>query len=159
MKGPAEAGPPRMVIETPGAKPISLLRMFDARMKGAQRAILFRAVAARVRTGMLDTDEIEIISGWFDRLAAGESPKRVLLGETRGRRKGSTGGKYIKGEVVSLPDPIDTCWRIRRAIANGNSPKEVFAAFAQCYGVTADHISKLYKKHLPTLGADPAIQE
>lgn len=156
-KAPGAKADPRMVIPSDGTKPISILRMMDSHVKGQKRATLFRAVAERIRTCMLDPDEAALIAKWFDRLAAGEDSTKILWGETRGRPKRSTGGKFIGGEVVRLPDHVDLCWTIRQAIARGNADDVVFGEVAELYGVTSGHIAKLYARILPTLGIDSSI--
>lgn len=39
---------------------------------------LFRMVAGRLRTRVLEASEARLVAGWFDRLAAGERPESVF---------------------------------------------------------------------------------
>lgn len=132
----------------------SALHLIDGNTKGADRAILFGAVAERIRSCMLDPTEASLIAGWFDRLAAGDDPKCVLYGETRGRKRGTTGEKlYAPG--VRLPDHADLCWRMREAMTQ-HDPESVFAAVAKVYSVTPEYVRQIWHEVGPTLAPDPS---
>lgn len=146
---------PRFVVEAPGSKPRSIVRILSERR--GNRELLFGAVADSIRSCRLDPDEADVIAKWFERMRDGEKPADVLLGERRGRRKGATGGKFIKGETVHLPDHVDLTWRMRQAIAFGHAPEVVFNSIAEMYGVTAAHVAEIYATHVGTLADDPTI--
>ncbi|WP_162434810.1 hypothetical protein [Pseudoxanthomonas koreensis] len=146
-------------MTTENNRPQSLLRRFDETRKGDDRKLLFRAVAERVKTGLLTHDEAELIAGWFERLADGEKPAKVLLGETRGRKAGSNGVKYLKGQDVSLPDHVDLCWSLRQWIDRTGDEDRIFREAAARFGCTKDHIERIYAEHLPTLGPDPSLEK
>ena len=135
----------------------SLLRELSEALRNEDRKELFGLVAERVRTCMLDRDEAEVIADWFDRLARGDDPRKVLKGETRGRPKGSTGTKVLRSKEVRFPDHVDLCWRMRRAMAAGHAPEVVFGSFAKVYGVTPRHVREVWESTEPTLGADPEL--
>ncbi len=140
-------------------RPTSLLRLYDMNSRGDDRQQLFRAVSERLRTGLLTEDEADLIAEWFARLGRGEDPQKVLYGETRGRKRGSTGSQYLKGRDVSLPDHIDLCWSIRRAIARTGDPDKVFEVHAKHFGRTADYIKRLYEQYEPVLGKDSELHK
>lgn len=138
--------------------PESILRMFDRRLKGKDREQLFAAVAERIRTGLLTVDESRLVAGWFDRLANGEKPAKVLIGETRGQKRGATNPKFMEGEDVSLPDRVDLCWSLRQWIARTGEPERIFELCAKQFGRTPDYIGRLYKEISPTLADDPELK-
>lgn len=153
--------------------PTSLLRLIDANTKGDERAELFRAVSCRVRTGLLTADESALIAEWFDQIAGvvekpakqGEAPDKklravakVLLGETRGRPRGGTNAKYLKGADVKLPDHVDLCWNLRRWIAQTGDADRIFKLCAEHFGRTPEYIRELYERIAPTLGSDPNLK-
>lgn len=150
-KAPAKAG---ASTEDAKGQNLSILRMLDS-LKRDDRRILFRAVAERLRTGLLTEDEAALIAGWFDALADGKNPADVLLGERRGRPSGKNTATYIKGMDVSLPDHVDLCWTMRRAIARTGNEDQVFGVVAEKFGKTVDHIRRLYQEIEPTLANDP----
>ncbi|WP_374474305.1 hypothetical protein [Arenimonas sp.] len=137
----------------------SLLRLLDANLRGKERTELFAVVAERVRTQLLTPDEAALISDWFQRMAQGEDPQKVLVGETRGRPRGSNSNGYIKGRDVSLPDHVDLCWMMRRAIAKTGNEDAIFALVARHFDKTPSYLRKLYREILPTLAADPELAE
>lgn len=147
-----------MMGDAMSTEPTSMLRRFDRTTKGDQRARLFRAVSERVRTGLLTADESALIAEWFDRLAAGDDPKKVFMGETRGRKRGGTNTKYLKDADVKLPDHVDLCWNLRRWIAQTGDADRIFTLCAQHFGRTPEYIRELYDKHSPTLGSDPDLK-
>lgn len=140
--------------------PPSLLRLLHEELKREDRRQLFAAVAERVRTGLLTDDEAALIAGWFDQFAAGKKPGDVLLGERRGRKRGANTIKtnYLRGYDVSLPDHVDLCWTIRRAIARtGGNEKKVFETVARHFEKTTDYIERLYRRIEPDLAPDPDL--
>lgn len=147
----------RMIVTEPGTKPKSALRILDATTKRSDRALLFRAVAERVRSCMLDPDEAAVIATWFDRLAAGDDARKVFFNETRGRPKGATGMKVVRGQEVRLPDHLDLAWSMRRAIAAGHAGDTVFAHVAKLYGVQPDTVRDIYEANVPLLADDPSL--
>lgn len=134
----------------------SALHVLAANLRGADRSILFGAVAERIRSCMLDPAEAAFIASWFERLAAGDDPKKVFLGETRGRKKGSTGAKFVRGTEVRLPDHADLCWSMRRAMAQ-HEPDAVFAAVAKVYSATPEYVRDVWESVAPTLAPDPSL--
>lgn len=137
--------------------PPSLLRLLHENLKRDDRRELYGAVAARVRTGLLTDDESELISSWFEQIAAGKNPQDVLFGERRGRKPGANTVTYLKGHDVSLPDHVDLCWSIRRWIARTGNEEKIFEIAAKNFGKTPDHIRRLYKDIEPTLAPDPDL--
>jgi hypothetical protein len=137
--------------------PKSFIRMLDANLKREERIRLFGAVAERVNTGLLTTDEAALIAGWFTQLAEGADPKKVFFKETRGRPKGANSLHYIKGQDVALPDHVDLVWSLRRWIARNGDPDEIFKLCAKHFQRTEQYIRDLYDEILPTLGADPDL--
>ena len=147
---------PALGVATASTSAKTTLHLFAENTKGADRSALFGLVSERIRTCMLDSSEAAFIAAWFDRLAAGEDPKRVFYGETRGRKRGSTGTKYVRGTDVQLPDHIDLCWNMRRAISQ-HDPETVFAAVAKVYSVTPDYVREIWEREGPTLAPDPKL--
>lgn len=139
------------------AFPTSFLRVLDRSLKGGDRAILFSAVVERLQTRLLTQDEANLVSGWFESLASGKDPKKVFMGETRGRPKGSNSNEFLKGQDIALPDHVDLCWTIRSAIAKTGDEDHVFRVVAKHFGKTEDHLRRLYARILPTLADDPEI--
>ena len=152
-KKPAKKAPAKAGVN----EPVSLLRLLDSNLKGSERQILFGAVHERIRSQLLTHDEAALIAGWFQRLADGQAPARVFLGETRGRKRGSNTTEFLKGKDVAFPDHADLCWNIRRAIASTGDEDRIFKLFADHYGKTPDYLQRLYKQILPTLAADPEL--
>lgn len=152
-KGAAKAAPANK--SDIGQTPPTVLHILADTTKNADRALLFRAVSERIRSCMLDHDEAALIAEWFDRLAQGQDPKRVFYGETRGRKKGATGSKFVSGAEVRLPDHIDLCWRMRQAMTQ-HDPDAVFAAVAKLYSVTVEYVRAIWEKVSPTLAPDPS---
>lgn len=139
--------------------PSSFLRTLHENLKRDDRRMLFRAVAERVRTGLLTNDEAAVIAGWFDQLADGKKPEDVLFGERRGRKRNANTATYLKGRDVSLSDHVDLCWTIRRGIAQTGNEERVFETVAKHFGKTTDHIRRLYRRIEPTLSPDPSIKK
>lgn len=109
----------------------SLLTQLDRGTKGEERLHLFKLAAERVKTCLLWPDEAELIASWFEAIAKGESPKKVLFGETRGRPKGVTTTKIVKGKEVQLPNHFDLVFMMKQAIADDHSEADVVASFAR----------------------------
>lgn len=137
----------------------SFLRLLHENLKRDERRQLFRAAAARVRTGLLTEDESELIAQWFEQIAEGRNTDDVLFGERRGRKPNANTVTYLKGRDVSLPDHVDLCWSIRRWIARTGNEDQIFETVAKHFGKTTDHIRRLYKRVEPTLGPDPSLTE
>lgn len=134
----------------------TILEMMHERTKGKERHVLFKAVAERIRTGMLDPAEAALIAGWFEKLANGGDPKRTFYGETRGRHKGSTGEKFVNFDYVRLPDHVDLCWNMRRAMRD-HGPKSVFKKVSRLYGVTPEYVEEIWDEISPSLDDDPDL--
>ena len=115
-------------------------------------------MAERVRTRYLTEGESQLIAHWFDQLAEGKDPRKVLYGETRGRPRGSTNRKHIAGQDVAMPDPFDLAWSMRRAIARTGDKDRIIRLVAESYDRTADYIRDLYDQTLPKLGDDPDLK-
>ena len=123
----------------------SLIRIFrDHAQKNADiKPKLYRMVAERLRTRVLDEDEAEVIAEWFDRLAAGEPAKEVFPRKPAGRPKGTTPRKL---------DDIDIAWLVRRAIEADIKPTAAYRLVADAHGLDWQSVRNLYSKLRGELG-------
>jgi hypothetical protein len=89
---------------------------------------LYRMVSERIRA-RLDPDEAAVVAAWFDRLAAGEDPRKVFATNSRGRKKKGKDG----------PDDYDIAWIVHLAIEHGVEPTNVYREVAKRITVTGKH--------------------
>jgi len=113
-----------------------MIRVFaEMAAKGDDEAAkkLYRMVSERIRARMLPEDA-DVIAGWFDRLAAGESPARVFPAKSAGRPK--------KAGI----DDIDIAWIVRQNLQRGLQPGEVYRGVGKAHGLGWRTVANIYSK-------------
>src|SRR5688572_344183 len=100
----------------------SLIEIFAAEVQkpGGHRAapILYRMVAEDVRA-RFNPEDAAVVAAWFERLAAGEDPRKVFVTKSRG-------GRPRKEEKAAAND-YDIAWIVHLAIKRQVAkPAEVY---------------------------------
>ena len=129
---PPQPGVIRMLAESSRADPAVL-------------PYLFRLLAQEVRSRVLQVDDADLIAGWFDRIAAGESPADVLPHKPPGRPRKVTAPRKPMGDG-RIPDDYDVAHIVHQNVSAGMKRSEVCRKVAKALGMREGTVRNIYSR-------------
>lgn len=110
--------------------------------------LLYRIIAERVKTRLLDESEADTLSEIFSRLANGEDPADIFCTKRKpGRPKKSTAPRKPMAITGRIPDDFDITQIVHQNIEEGEELNSVCKKVAKSFGMKVKTVRNIYSRN------------